>query len=99
METASGNLNELLARIEETRSAMNQLVKNVDGMVVNNDENIKSSVNDLRKTLDVIARNINAITYHLEGSSRNIHELSREVRGNPGLLLKSTPQPEEEIQP
>ena len=99
METASGSLNELLGRIEDTRSAMNQLIQNVDGMVVENDENIKSSVKNLRQTLDVISQNINAITYHLEGSSRNIHELSREVRENPGLLLKSTPQTEEEIQP
>ena len=99
MEAASGTLNELLARIEETRAAMNQLVQNVDGMVVDNGANIKSSVSDLHKTLDAISHNIDAITYHLEGSSRNIHELSREVRENPGLLLKSTPQPEEEIQP
>ena len=99
MEAASSTLNELLARIEDTRLAMNQLVQNVDGMVVDNGENIKNSVHDLHKTLDVISQNINAITYHLEGSSRNIHELSREVRENPGLLLKSTPQPEEEIQP
>ena len=99
MEDASGTLNGLLARIEDTRSAMNQLVRNVDGMVVDNGADIKSSVNDLHKTLDVISRNIDTITYHLEGSSRNIHELSREVRDNPGLLLKSTPQPEGEIQP
>ena len=99
MEAASGTLNELLARIEDTRSAMNQLVQNVDGMVVDNGENIRNSVHDLHRTLDVISQNINAITYHLEGSSRNIHELSREVRENPGLLLKSSPQSEEEIQP
>jgi len=99
MEDASGTLNELLARIEDTRLAMDQLVHNVDGMVVDNDENIRNSVQDLHQTLDVIAQNINAITYHLEGSSRNIHELSREVRENPGLLLKSSPQTEEQIQP
>ena len=99
MESASGTLNELLGRIEETRTAMDQLVHNVDGMVVDNDEDIKSSIKNLHQTLDVISQNINAITYHLEGSSRNIHELSREVRENPGLLLKSTPQKEEDIQP
>ena len=85
--------------MEQTRLATNQLVHNVDGMVVDNSENIRESFNDLHNTLDVISQNINAITYHLEGSSRNIHELSREVRENPGLLLKSSPQTEEEIQP
>ena len=99
MESASKAMNELLERMEQTRLATNQLVHNVDGMVVDNSENIRESFNDLHNTLDVISQNINAITYHLEGSSRNIHELSREVRENPGLLLKSSPQTEEEIQP
>jgi ABC-type transport system involved in resistance to organic solvents, periplasmic component len=97
MESSSRTLNDLLTRIEETRSAMDQLVQNIDGMVVENDDNIRNSVKDLHRTLDVISQNINAITYHLEGSSRNIHELSRAVRENPGLLLRSSPQPDEEI--
>ena len=99
MESASSALNELLMRMEETRLAANQLVHNVDGMVVDNTENIKGSINELHKTLAVISKNINAVTYHLEGSSRNFHELSRELRENPGLLLKSTPQTEEDIKP
>lgn len=99
MESASTAMNELLARMEETRQATNQLVHNIDGLVVDNSENVRESVNDLHKTLGVISQNIDAITYHLEGSSRNIHELSRAVRENPGLLLKSTPQTEEEILP
>ena len=99
MESASGEMTSLLTRMEDTRLAMNTLVHNVDGMVIDNTENIKGSINEMHKTLAVISKNINAVTYHLEGSSRNLHELSREVRENPSLLLKGSPQTEEEIKP
>jgi len=95
METASSTLNDLLDRIEETRAAMNGVLIDIDELVVDNQENMKVSVNDLRKSLDVISQNINAIVYHMEGSTRNMHELSRQLRENPGLILKGSPQPDE----
>ncbi len=96
METASSTLNDLLDRIEETRAAMNGVLIDINGLVVDNQENLKVSVNDLSKSLDVISQNINAIVYHMEGSTRNMHELSRQLRENPGLILKGSPQPDEE---
>lgn len=96
METASTSLNDLLFRIEETRAAMNEVLLDIDGLVVDNEDDIKTSVNDLQDTLRVVSENINAIVYHMEGSSRNMHELSRQLRENPGLILDSSPQPEEE---
>jgi len=96
MEAASSELNGLLDRIEETRAAMNGVLIDIDGLVLDNQETVKMSVNDLRKSLDVVSQNINAIVYHMEGSARNMHELSRQLRQNPGLILNSTPQPDEE---
>lgn len=96
METASSTLNELLDRIEETRAAMNGVLIDINGLVIDNQENIKGSVDDLRSSLDVVSQNINAIVYHMEGSARNMHELSRQLRQNPGLILKSTPQTDDE---
>ena len=97
MKDASVALNDVVFRIEETRAAMNEVLIDIDGIVSDNREKVKISINDLQKTLNIISDNINAIIYHLEGSSQNIHELSREVRENPGLILKSSPQPEEEV--
>lgn len=96
MEDASSELNGLLDRIEETRAAMNGVLIDIDGLVVDNQESIKLSVNDMRKSLDVLSQNIDAIVYHMEGSARNMHELSRQLRENPGLILKGTPQSDEE---
>lgn len=96
METASVALNDLLFRIEDTRAAMNEVLIDIDGLVTDNRGGIKISINDLQKTLNTVSDNINAIVYHMEGSSRNVHELSRQLRENPGLILNSSPQPDEE---
>lgn len=94
MQTASSTLNDLLDRIEETRAAMNGVLIDIDHLVVDNKEDVKSAVNNLQKSLDVISQNINTIIYHMEGSSRNMHELSRQLRENPSLILKASPQTE-----
>lgn len=96
MQTASVALNDLLFRIEDTRAAMNEVLIDIDGLVTDNRQNFKTSINDLQKTLGTVSDNINSIVYHMEGSSRNMHELSRQLRENPGLILDSSPQPDEE---
>jgi len=96
MQAASGTLNEVIFRIEDTRAAMNQVLLNVDGVISENQESFKASMTDMQKSLNIISQNINAIVYHMEGSSRNMHELSRQLRENPSLILKSTPQIEPE---
>lgn len=92
MQAASSTLNEVIFRIEDTRAAMNQVLLNVDGVISDNQESLKSSMTDMQKSLNIISQNISSIVYHMEGSSRNIHELSRQLRENPSLILKSAPQ-------
>jgi phospholipid/cholesterol/gamma-HCH transport system substrate-binding protein len=41
----------------------------------------------MRYTVETIAERIDAVTYNLEGASRNMYEFSRQIRINPGLLL------------
>lgn len=94
MKTGSNTFNDLLDRIEETRAAMNGVLIDIDRLVTDNRENLRSAITDLRETLDAVAQNVNAIVYHLEGSSRNVHELSRQLRENPSLILRSSPQTE-----
>jgi len=45
-----------------------------------------------------VSRNIDSITYNLEGTSRNMSEFSREIRENPGLLLGGN-KPVQEVTP
>ena len=96
MNSASTTLNEVIFRIEDTRAAMNDVLLNINGVVGDNRDSLKVSMSELEKSLSSISDNIDTILYHMKGSSRNIHELSREIRENPSLVIKSSPQPEEE---
>lgn len=99
MSAASSNMNELVANIDDTRRSMDILVANIDNVIgdVNytiesNDGKLNASLTDLRKTLSVISNHIEAVTHHLEGSSRNINEFTRQIKENPGLLIRGSAQ-------
>jgi len=64
-------------------------------MVEANSNKLDSSLADLHKTLSVVSTHIDAITHHLEGSSRNMHEFTRQIKENPGLLIRGSAQTEE----
>ncbi|MCZ6802810.1 MAG: hypothetical protein O7D86_02450 [Proteobacteria bacterium] len=101
MNSASSNMNELLGDIDGTRQSMDILLSNIDNvigdinyMIENNDGKMDASLTDLQKTLSVISTHIDTITHHLEGSSRNIHEFTRQIKENPGLLIRGSAQTE-----
>lgn len=90
----SAQLNELLARIESTRGEMYELLAQMQRLVAENRGGVTQSVTDasvamadLRASISVIEDNIESIVHHLEGSSRNMQEFSREIRENPAVLF------------
>ena len=81
MSNASTGMNELVANIDDTRKSMDLLLSNIDKVtgdvnyiLEDNDGKMSDSLTDLQKTLSVMSTHIDAITHHLEGSSRNINE-------------------------
>lgn len=98
LETASTGLNSLLGNLEDTRENMDDVLTGIDRVVVDNEPDMQAAVRELRTTLEMISANIDTITYHLEGTSRNMHEFSRHLRANPGALLRNTAPPDEAVQ-
>ncbi len=95
MSDVAGNLNGLVSRIEETRVQMNQVLRQLDGLARDNRPALKASIRSLHRSLEVVSQHIDAITHNLEGSMRNMNEFSRELRENPGLLIRGSAQPDE----
>lgn len=87
----TGQLNRLAADIGRTRAEVDGLLGDLRGVVGENRDNVAAALQDLRRTLDVAARNVDQMAYHLKGTSRNMHEFSRQIRQNPGLLLGGKP--------
>ena len=92
LNSSSDNLRQLLADLQTTRATLDKALTNIDGVVDDNDE-------DIRNTVRTISQHIEAVSHNLEASSRNMNEFSRQIRENPGLLLRNSPQPEDEKKP
>ena len=58
---------------------------------------MRESVTDLRHTFRSLSQRVDAITYNLEGTSRNLSEFSRTIRNNPAVLLLGTSKNADEL--
>lgn len=81
-------------RMEEVSRELGTLNNNVQAIslqlrdfVTDNKIDMEQSVIDLRYSLDMIARRVDAVTFNLEGTSQNLYEFSREIRQSPSILL------------
>lgn len=86
----SENLLEMSKSLEASRVKVDELVTGLNQTLQGNQENIDDSIKDLRYTLQAVSRNIDSITYNMDGTTRNLLEFSRQVRENPGVLLRGT---------
>lgn len=78
-------------KLDHTIDEIDKVVSGSDTLITDNRDDIQRSIRHLSASLEVIAQHINTIAHDMEGTSRNMHEFSREIRENPGLLLGSTP--------
>lgn len=90
-DAASVNLLQLSSDVNKTRAQLDQLLNDSGVLLKDSTPQLRASVTQLRNALDLVADNIDAIMHNAEGTSRNMFELSRQLRQNPGLLLGTTP--------
>jgi len=90
-DAASVNLLQLSSDVNKTRAQLDQLLNDSGALLKETTPQLRASVTQLRNALDLVADNIDAIMHNTEGTSRNMFELSRQLRQNPGLLLGTTP--------
>lgn len=88
------NVRAVSAELGETRTRADALLDELNATVAENRPQIRAAAADLQLTIGALARRIDAITHHLESSSRNLDEFSREIRRNPNRLLFTAPADE-----
>lgn len=81
------NVADLTAGLKDSRHKVDAVLNSLDKVVSGNRHEMDAAIKDLRYTLQAVARNIDSVTYNLEGTTRNLHEFSRQVRDNPGVLI------------
>jgi phospholipid/cholesterol/gamma-HCH transport system substrate-binding protein len=87
-ELASGNIATLTTDFHQTRKQLDTLLLSMRRIVSNNSGEIDHSIGDLHHALEVVASHVQEISSNLEATTRNMNELSTELRRNPGLLVR-----------
>lgn len=85
-----GNISAFSAELNGLGRELRQTGQTLDGMVAGSAPLVDSSLRDLRYTLRALASSIDAITFNMEGASRDMKEFSRSLRQNPGVLLRGS---------
>ena len=98
-EAATNGAVQLMEEVRETRAHLDKLVVDLDQTVTDNQDDLSASVRSLRHSLDVVSERVDQMAHHMEGTSRNLHEFSRQIRENPGSLLSNSPPAETAEQP
>ena len=95
VETASGNVSNLTADFRQTSKRLDKLLHSVNTLVSKNRKEIDHSIGDLHHTLEVVASHVQEISYNLEATTRNMNELTAEIRRNPGVIIRGKEYREE----
>jgi phospholipid/cholesterol/gamma-HCH transport system substrate-binding protein len=86
----SRNLEQLSAALESSLVRIDEMVASMDGLVSGNRDQIQGMLDDLSHTLASVARHVDTINANLESTSHNMNEFSRQIRRNPGVLVRGT---------
>jgi phospholipid/cholesterol/gamma-HCH transport system substrate-binding protein len=84
-----GNVQGLTAELRETRKTLDATVGEIADMAAENRGNVRNAITDLATVMASLSSRMEVITHHLESATRNLDEFSREIRRNPGQLLRS----------
>ena len=88
VEATSGSLADLTRNLETTRTGLDAVVKRIGELVDAERGELSEAARDLNHSLATVARHIDAIAEDLERSSRNLAEITRQVRENPGVIVR-----------
>lgn len=85
----SGHLARMGQDLQRTQAKVDELVGGLNRTIgTGNRENLDQALKDLRYTMQSVSKSIDAITYNMEGTSRNLFEFSRQIRDNPGVIIR-----------
>jgi len=87
IEAVISNLQQTGANLVRLTGRFDRLSGSLQGVVEENQTDIRQSVANLRYITESVARDIDTINQNLDGTARNMFEFSRQIRQNPGLLL------------
>ena len=99
VEEASGSLSLLGRNLDGTRARIDGVLARVDELVQEDRGEVSEALRDLNHSLAAVARHIDSIAADLETSSRNLSEFTRQLREDPGVIVRGREHDAEEPGP
>ena len=87
---------QLAGDLRGTEKRLNTVMTQRGDVVISSRGDVEGTLQELRRTLGNVSRSVSVISTDLEGAARNLNEFSREVRRDPGQLLRSGPVKDEQ---
>jgi len=88
LDRATGEFATLIEDLGGTRELVGGLITKLDALLEKDKGELDLAIRDLRHTLGSISRRIDSVTSDLESTMRNMNEFSRQLRENPGVLVR-----------
>lgn len=88
LDASSGGVRELVGDLSGSRERIESVLATLDDLVAKGGPDLEAALADLRVSLEALARRSDAISHHLEATTRNFNEFSDEIRRDPSLLLR-----------
>jgi phospholipid/cholesterol/gamma-HCH transport system substrate-binding protein len=82
-----GEVRNLASELRKTRETLDHALTDLAGIAKDNRPDVRRAVQDLGSVLESLSSRMDVITHHLESSSRNLDEFSREIRKSPNRLI------------
>ena len=84
-----GEVRALGGELRGTRASLDRAIADLGGIAADNRSDVRAAVRDLASVMAALSNRMDVIAHHLESSSRNLDEFSREIRRHPNRLLLS----------
>jgi phospholipid/cholesterol/gamma-HCH transport system substrate-binding protein len=90
-DSSSRNLADLTESFKRINTQLDSVLDKTNVMLGDNADDVRYSIVELKKSMDVISGRIESVMYNLDATSQNMNEFSRTLRNNPGAILGGTP--------
>lgn len=88
IEGGTSDVSRLVSELRETGEDVGALIARTEDLLESEGGDVTEAIEDLNHSLAAVARHIDAITSNLEATTRNLSEFSRQIRENPGVLIR-----------
>jgi phospholipid/cholesterol/gamma-HCH transport system substrate-binding protein len=94
-----GALDRVIANADHASASLRSASERVDGLVKSGGDDLLAGIEDFRYVMATLSRYAEPIGQDASLSARDLRDFARQIRANPGVLLRSGVPPEDDIVP